>query len=275
MLDKIAVSQISGIPETMLIPLWARAEETARPDALVRDEKAVEMVSRIDYDFSRFKNAWRSQAGCALRAMLFDSAVRDFLRRKPQAVVVNLGAGLDTRSTRLEREKFSCWYDLDLPQAMELRKQFLKETPRNIFLSQSVFDLSWTEDVAHEGRPVLFIAEGLLMYFTEEEIRPLFVGRADRFPNSEMLAEMLAPFLVGRNKYHDSVNKTGSNAEFKWGPKDSRALERWDPRIRFIEDWNYFDYCPERWGWMRWCGKLPWFRVNFNSRIAHLKFGCI
>lgn len=96
MADK-EVSKLTDVPETLLIPLWSRAVETGRKDALITDRKAVETMSSIEYDFSKFKKSRFSQAGCCIRASLIDNEVKDFLKEHPDAVVVHLGAGLDAR----------------------------------------------------------------------------------------------------------------------------------------------------------------------------------
>ena len=47
--------QLDKIPETMLITLWAKAEETKQKKPLLRDETALGILSQINYDFSKFK----------------------------------------------------------------------------------------------------------------------------------------------------------------------------------------------------------------------------
>ena len=93
--------KLSGVPETLLIPLWARAAEHDMPRPIVQDQRAVELVERIDYDFSRFQKSRFSQLGVAVRTQLLDDAVRGFLARAPKKpLIINLGAGLDTRHAR-------------------------------------------------------------------------------------------------------------------------------------------------------------------------------
>ena len=113
--DKIE-SKLANVPETMLITLWAKATETERADALIKDEKAVEMMGKIDYDFSKLKKASFSQSGCCVRAGLIDMEAKAFLKDNPDAVVIQLGAGIDARYERLGKPKVSHWYDLDLPE---------------------------------------------------------------------------------------------------------------------------------------------------------------
>jgi O-methyltransferase involved in polyketide biosynthesis len=271
-MSKVEVDRIRDVPATLLIPLWARAVEARRVQPIVRDLKAVEIMERIDYDFSKFRKASLSQVGVSIRTMLLDRATRDFLERRPQAVVINLGAGLDTRLERLGSGRIRTWYDLDLPETVELRRRLLPPGPHNFLLAKSLLDFSWMDSVDDGESPVLIIAEGLLMYFTEEELRPLFQRLVERFPRAEMLFEMLGPMLVGKARYHDSVTKVGGAVEFRWGLADSRALKSWNARLHFVAEWNYFDYHRERWGFMRWPALIPAFRRNFNNRIVHLRF---
>lgn len=256
----------------MLIPLWAKAVEAGREEPIIKDDKAVEIISRIDYDFSKFEKSWLSQVGVSIRTMLLDNATRNFVQRNPGTVVVNLGAGLDTRYHRLKNENITCWYDLDVPEAITIRRQFFSENDGNKFISGSAFDPLWIKEVTAAGKKILIIAEGLLMYFPAGKNRLLFGQLASRLPGSEMLFEMLAPFLVGKSKHHDSVSKMGSITEFKWSLKNSREIESWHKGIKLIEEWNFFDYHKDRWKWFGVIGRFPLFRRSFSNRIVHLKF---
>lgn len=265
-------SKLTGIPETMLIPLWAKAAETSIDEPIIRDKKAVEMISVIDYDFSKFDRSWMTQTGVAIRTELFDRAVNEFLDRKPNATIINLGAGLDTRFERLEDERIHCWVDIDLPDAMEIRKEFFTEKENYRCIAQSMFDDSWMLEIPLSNEPVLIIAEGLFMYFAEEEIRPFFDRLVERFPGAEMLFEMLAPFMVGKSKKHETVSKIDSQAEFKWGLKNSRSMETWNDAIRFQQEWNYFDFHKRRWKWIGVIARMPFIRSMMASRIVHVAF---
>ncbi|EFL52795.1 O-methyltransferase domain protein [Solidesulfovibrio fructosivorans JJ]] len=262
---------LRGIPETMLIPLWAKAMETLSARPIVRDPKAVEMLARIDYDFSRFNKARLTQVGVAVRTMLLDDFVRDFLHRNENVVVINLGAGLDTRYHRLALRNV-CWYDLDLPEAIAWRRRFFPENETCRCIAKSVFDLSWMDAVEARG-PFLLIAEGLFMYFPEERLRPLFRAMVNRFAGAEMLLEILPPFLVGKSNKHESVKMTASVPEFLWSVKNAKDLTAWHPCLQLVTEWNYFDFYKERWKWFGCLARLPGLRGYFASRIAHLHFG--
>ncbi len=262
---------LNGIPETLLIALWARAAATQENNPIIRDEKAVEMVSQIDYDFSRFKKSRFTQLGVAVRTMLLDQGLKTFLKAHPDAVVINFGAGLDTRHERVGCSDVD-WYEIDVPETIALRERFFTETEHYHFISKSIFDLSWMDLVETRNRPVLFLAEGLFMYFEEQQMKDFFTTLAERMPGSEMLFEMLAPFMVGRSKQHETVKKIDSSAEFKWGMKNSEDLESWNPRIEYLQEQNYFDFYKKSWGLLGRFARLPLIRPQFACRIVHVRF---
>ena len=114
--------EITGVAETMLITVYARAVETLKKEPRIEDVYAVEMVKKLDYDFKQYKNAKMSLSGVVLRTMLFDEITKDFISRNPDAVIVNLGAGLDARFFRVDNGKIF-WYDTDLPEQAEVLGQ--------------------------------------------------------------------------------------------------------------------------------------------------------
>jgi methyltransferase (TIGR00027 family) len=279
-MERIETAKYSliGVPETLLIPLWARATEGRYPNPILRDPWAETIIRDIAYDFSRFETSWKSQVGIAIRTSVLDRAVSSFLRGHPEAVVVNLGAGLDTRFLRLDNGKLD-WFEVDLPEPIRLKKSFFQETPRYHMVCGSVLEEDWVAMIPVDRRPVLLIAEGLLMYFTEEAVRDLFRRLVSEFPGAEMLFEMMTPTLVNMGKQHDTVPRTsaasngnGSSTPFSWGIRNGREAAAYHPGIRFIEEWNYFDFYRERWRWMGWLARIPAFKKRFNNRIVHLAF---
>lgn len=260
---------LEGVEETLLIPLWARAEETKRPDALVRDPRAVEMVSRLAYDFSKFAGDQATQTGIAIRSALLDEAARAFLAAHPGAVVLNLAAGLDTRFFRVG-EPASRWYEVDLPNAMALRQQLFtafgywdEQADRHRFVAGSVLEPGWLEAVdVPPGTPVLVIVEGLLMYLTRDEIRTLLTSIQTRFPGAEALLEVFGRLATGNTWWFRSVAKT--RARFAGGIDDPRELAALAPGARVLEAWYLLEQHAERWGLYGLARWLPLFRDQYK-----------
>ncbi len=262
-------TQLAGVEETLLLPLWARAAETQRPDAIINDPKAVALLSEIDYEFKRFDHDWKSQLAVAVRTRLLDDAVKQFVDAHPEAVIVNLGAGLDSRFHRLDNDLLF-WYELDLPNVMEIRRRYFQESTRYRFMECSVMDFGWMKDIQRDNRPLLIIAEGLLMYFARYQVRDLIRHIAASFRNSEMLLEVLAFGAVGMTHYHDTLRRF--NASLQWSLADSRELEQWHNAIRLLNEWCVLDYYRQRWSWLGLVAQNPWFRLLYGERIVHIRF---
>jgi O-methyltransferase involved in polyketide biosynthesis len=106
----------------------------------------------------------------------------------PRASVVDIGSGLDTAFYRVDYGSIH-WYDLDLPTAIDLRRQLLPETDRVTYLAKSFLDPSWYKEVnAQNG--VFMIAAGLFHYFGEAQIRQFFSLLTDSFPSGEIVFDV-------------------------------------------------------------------------------------
>jgi O-methyltransferase involved in polyketide biosynthesis len=253
-MSQVALQTQSAVAETLFIPLYARAAETQRPDALIKDEKAVALVKHLNYDFSRVKFQAHDQAAMILRLREFDQQARDFLARHPDAVVVHLGCGLDTRFERVDNGQAE-WYDLDLPEVIELRRQIIGgEGARYHYLECSMFDRNWLETVSSQ-RPCLFLAEGVLVYFHEAQIKSLVLTLQERFPEAELVCDAMTPFMVRANNWQLAVSKI--SARVHWGLRHARDLENWNDGICLLDEWYYFDHPEPRLGHLEWLRYFP------------------
>lgn len=231
-MEKMTVN-LGIVQETLLIPLWARAIETGKADPILKDLKAVEILKKIDYDFDKFVKAKGTQVGACLRGFIIDRWVRAFLQQYPDGTVVEIGAGLDTRYERLDNGRV-CWFDLDLPDAMDIRKYFFEETRRRTFIGSSVLEPGWVNTIRDVIRgPVFFIAEGVLIYLNEGLVKELLTLLADNFQGCHFAFDSMPPFMVKYQQHHDSVKHT--TARFGWGIKDVRRIETWDKRFKIEE----------------------------------------
>jgi len=253
------VSSLSGVAETLMLPLYIRAMESMRPDALIKDEKAVALIKQLNPDSTWVKQMRvdeEDMVGLVLRSRQFDDWAREFLARHPQAAVVHIGCGLDTRFDRLDNGKVE-WYDLDLPEVIELRRQLMgDEAGRYHLLASSAFDAAWTHTLSTlRPRPFLFLAEGVFMYFEEGQVRPLVLRLRDHFPGSELAFDAFSPFLVRMNNLR--IRRTKIGARYRWGLKRGRELERWGDGITMLEAWYPFDRPEPRLSHVSWMRHVP------------------
>ena len=266
---------LSGVAETLLMTLYIRAMESQRPDALIKDEKAVALVTNMSYDFDRIRQVKMDEddnVGVILRNLEFDRQVRDFMTRHPDAVVVHIGCGLDSRFERVaERNGKVEWYDLDLPEVIEQRRKFIgDEGKRYHLLAGSVFDIAWLDKVSvHRQRLFLFLAEGVLMYFEEAQVKSLVLMLRDHFPGAELVFDAFSPFLVRANNLRMAIS--GFGVRYRWGIWRGQELEGWGDGIHLLDEWGYFDRPEPRLDHIRWMRHIP--LLARVMRVYHYRLG--
>ena len=201
---------LTGVPETMLQTVYARAKETKTRGA-IHDEKAVELVEKLDYDFSLADKDTPMHSGVIARTIVLDRLVKEFLEQHPGAIVVNIACGLDTRCYRLNG--YTHWYNLDLPETIAVREKLLPESGCVTAIAQSAME-PWGNQIKEQDVPVLIIIEGLTMYLTEADVKQIFAVISERFLQATVLVETMNPAVVKRFK-EKSID--ASNAKFTWG----------------------------------------------------------
>ncbi|OBK51983.1 class I SAM-dependent methyltransferase [Mycobacterium sp. 1081908.1] len=230
--DKVDFGDVAwgSVEWTNLCTLYLRAYENRSPAPILGDKAAAEAVDRIEYDWGRMRRAMHpgsNQYMVTMRAKLLDDWGADFLRRHPDAVVLHLGCGMDTRAFRLRPPETVRWFDVDQPGVIALRRKLYDDGDGYRMIGSSVTDPAWLDEIPTD-RPTLVIAEGLLMYLVEPEVRTLLRRITDRFGGGELLFDTVSPL-------GPRLSKLFTKGITKWGIGDARELERWNPRLRFLE----------------------------------------
>ena len=223
--------ELNGVAETMLLTFYARAQYSKSKKHAFYDAKAVELVERLDYDFSSASKDVAMGGGTIARTLVFDELVRDFLQKHPDAVVVNIACGLDTRVYRLDTGVCT-WYNLDLPETIAVRDPIFQEQGRISTIGCSVLDPAWADAVTKRGT-MLFIIEGLTMYLNAKDVQQIFAVISSRFSQATIFVETMNPTMV-RHFKEKSID--ASNAKFNWGIKNGKALAELLPDFRFVEE---------------------------------------
>jgi O-methyltransferase involved in polyketide biosynthesis len=164
---------------------------------------------------------------------------------------------MDSRFHRIDDGRLT-FFDLDLPEVIEFKRQYYQESKRYKMLPYSVFDYKWMDAVKEPGdRPVLFLAEGVFMYLEADKVKALVLELQKRFPGSELACEVvnqrwLSPIMkkMLRAKLRRGVN-IGEDADYHFGIRDSRDMETWNPGIQLLDDWCYFETNHVKLGWLR------------------------
>ena len=224
--------KLSGVPETMLQTVYARAKES-RERGAIHDAKAEELIEKLDYDFSLADKDTAMRSGVIARTIVLDKLTKSWLASHPGAVVVNIACGLDTRCYRMSG--YAHWYNLDLPETMAVREKLLPESGTISQIAMSAMD-DWggeISELSEQNVPVLIVVEGLTMYLSERNIQRIFTVISSRFSNATVFVETMNPTIV-RHFKEKSID--ASNAKFNWGIKNGKTLAELLPDFRFVEE---------------------------------------
>ena len=267
----INVSELQEVSETLLITLYLRNRETKRENGIIKDYKSVEIINSVNYDFSKYKSQYASklnQAIISIRTEIIDQFVINFIAQHSHATIVNLGTGLCTRFFRIDNGLIN-WFGIDLPRVKPVWDKLIGESERHQYLAYSILDFEWIKKIKEtKSKKILFIAEGILMYFSEIEVKQLIDAIKDNFPNSELIFDSLGLFLVQNSQINSCASKI--NVSYKWGIKDLTEIEAWNRGIELANRWYCFDRHKCRLGWLGLLSYIPMLRRQI--KIGHIRF---
>ena len=234
-------SKLSDVQETLLLPLWGRAMEMQKTNPLLRDEKALSLINTIKYDFSRFEKDINkfSRDSWIARSIYFDQEIKKFIKINENATIINIGCGLDTTFERLDNGKIA-WYDLDLPEVIEMRKNYFKASSRYKMISKSVFDYSWF-DAIHEKNNILIMLAGVIYYFDENQIKELIIKIKEKFEKVNIIFDYCSDSgLKMANKNVIEKGDMSKKSYLKWSINNIKDLTKIDKDIEIMNNQPMF-----------------------------------
>ena len=241
-------------------------QEQKKQNAKIKDEIAVELVEKLDYDFSIADKDNAMNYGVIARTIVLDRMVEQYLKKHENTVVVNLACGLDTRCYRM-KGKYLRWYNVDLPETMKIRSQFLTETDLVYQIAKSAMDDSYVDDIDYHGENVLVIIEGLTMYLCEKDIRKIYSIIGKSFQKVTVMVETMSPFVV---KHVKEKSIEGSNAKFTWGVENGTELQKIVPNFSILHEVSLVEGMKELMPIYHVIGKIPIVR-NISNKIIVLE----
>lgn len=262
----------NNIGETSLITLYFKSIETKKDNPIIVDKTACKLVENIKYDFSKFDKAILSTVGTALRANYFDKKVINYIQQKENPIVILIGCGLDSRVERIgEISKKATFYQLDIPEVMEIREKLIPKGNNEINIHTSMLENEWIEKIksGHPKGNFIFIIEGVLMYFKEEDVKKVITNLANNFNNGEILFDMPTIWSQKKSHKHDAIKWV--QARFLYGMDDDKEMEKWSKKLKYVSTKLYSQF-PEwkRTGLKGWIMKIiP--KFNKAHRLLHYK----
>jgi O-methyltransferase involved in polyketide biosynthesis len=199
-------------------------------------------MRHIDYDMSKTLTGvaswgmWK-EIGCtiiATRAATFDQLTNHYLADHPDVTVLHVGCGMDSRVFRVDPPANVQWFDVDYPDVIDLRRQLFPERGASYHLiGAPLDDLRWLDEVPRD-RPGLFIAEGVLHYLSETEVKALLNAVVAHFPGGQMIFDICNWMIVKRT----GSNVGGTGATYKWGLDDPQDIQQLEPKLELIKEFR-------------------------------------
>jgi len=230
--------------ETMLITLYGKAMESQSKDPIIRDIVAEETIRRIDYDFNNIRMSKFQMHSLAARSKVFDDWTEEYLTKNHVVTVLHLGCGLDSRVFRINPPANVEWFDVDFPETIELRKRLFQKRANYHMIGSSVMEEAWFNQIPSD-RPTLIIAEGLLLYLTEDEVKTLIKRLVNHFSEGQIVFDTLSPFFLKVYRFLHRLQKdnpaVSAAGAMKWGLNNPHEIEKWMPQVKLITELSAAD----------------------------------
>ena len=209
-----------GVPDTLYIPLAARIYSTERFPDYFRDDEALKLKGIIPPGVTEGSSEYTYLASVA-RYYNTDSMERDFVRRNGKSSIVHLGTGLETAYLRLS-DLDAHFYDMDLPEVIELRKNLLPPSEKETLIAGDLFNMGWAGKI-DGSLPVMILVLGVFQYFREEQVVGAVRKMKELFPGAELVFD--ATTSGGLRYAAKYVKKTGNqSAAMFFAVDDSHAF---------------------------------------------------
>jgi O-Methyltransferase involved in polyketide biosynthesis len=226
--------QIGDIQETALITLAIRASETDRPNARIKDFMAKEIIDTLGVDVSKY-DPFMSHEGVVARTIMYKNELEELIKQYPDALCINLGCGFDDKFVQVDNGKIT-WFDVDLPDILPVRRKIYQDRDRCVMKEGSALESDWTKDLPKRSTTIV-VMEGVLEYFTKEQVATCLKMLCDSFDHGYLLAELHHPIMAKNTKHHDAVKYT--DAQFQWGTKSGMEYLDLEPRLTLLSEQSY------------------------------------
>lgn len=211
---------MDSVNKTLYIPLCGKAYVSAR-GLILRDPKAEQIWASEGFPLrGKAASKWLAYY-MGMRAAVIDRWVESHLESAPEAVVLHLGCGMDSRAERVKRQGQS-WFDVDFPDVIRERERYYSRTDNYHMLSSDIRMPDWLGAIP--GGTGVVVMEGVSMYLKPEELTELLDGLKAHFDRLYLLLDCYSSFAARASRYKNPVNDVGVTEVY--GLDDPRTLER-------------------------------------------------
>jgi O-methyltransferase involved in polyketide biosynthesis len=268
---KVDVGGLAPVEKTALLTLYARALDSRCRQPILSDNVADQVIGKLDYDFDALRVRASVRCPVALRAKMLDERVRQFTTVHPDAVVVDLGAGLSDAIGRTRPPATVDWYNVDLPAIVALRAKVLPAREQEVSIAARIGDPGWAQRIPPD-RPTMLVADGLTGFLTEQALVDLMLTVTAHFRTGEFAFNDYGRIGWASRTAMRFVPQGTGRAFANAGFADAHQPESWNPELTLVDEASLTD-APEVevFPWhLRLAARAP--ALARKWRILHYRF---
>ena len=196
---------MNHVNKTLYIPLCGKAYVSGK-GIILRDPKAEEIWAAEGFPLKgKSKSKWLAYY-MGMRAAVFDRWLAKQMEADPEAVILHIGCGMDSRCERVGT-KGHLWFDMDFPDVIAERKRYYQEDEEYRMLCADVTSPDWLAELP--GGKAVVVMEGVSMYLSPETLKGALDRIAAHFDSVSLLMDCYTTFAAKASKYKNPINDVG------------------------------------------------------------------
>ncbi|WGW00209.1 class I SAM-dependent methyltransferase [Vibrio sp. YMD68] len=257
------------IPTDLFQPLWLRSRESFVDDGLIYDPIAANACRYCqlspeclsgDIDQKQLLHATLTQ--------LCDLQVNAFIKRSPDAWIINVGAGLDTRFYRVD-DGLCHWVELDITENLLWREKLFHKSERYLHHCGSVDDLQWLDQLPIPNHAnVMIVCEHALLDLSHSHVAKFVQALGRHFDSAT------ACFVIAGDKTSTHLGKKLGSGTYAHGyDHPGKSILNYLPWAQSVNILSPLDKNCSRWKfWQRWITKLPSLKQRLTPVVVQLRW---
>ena len=197
-----------GVEDTLFIPLTARVNISKMFPEYFHDKKALELENLVKDNQIGKKSSQYTMMSSVARSYNLDQMAQEYIDKHNKCNIVNLGVGLETSYFRINR-KNSHYFEVDLPEVIELRKNCIGIGENEKLIKGDLFKLDWCEEL-DTALPTLLIVSGVFQYFHESDVVKFISDTKNVFEDAELIFDATNKFGIKFTNLY--VKRTGNSS---------------------------------------------------------------
>ena len=197
---------MNNVNKTLYIPLYGKSY-VSKKGIILQDKKAESIWESEDFTLKgKAKSKWLAYY-MGMRSAVFDNWLTQQIVNTPNAVILHIGCGLDSRCCRVSFPVQS-WYDIDFPEVITERKRFFQETVHYHMLGTDARRTTFLTSIPHYDCAII-VMEGISMYMQPDELQILLNTLSSHFTHVKLLIDCYTDFAAKASRYKNPINEVG------------------------------------------------------------------